>query len=251
MGTIGKWTRLSPPENFLPKFGKDVKFEPGPEAVLIKEGPTVGMWKGFKTVNLKKQIEKNKKKLSPPKRTTVKVVEGAKRGTCAFKACGKKATSTRARWCAPHRKEVRREQLRLNNVTWNKRKAKGEAKHRLWYDNRPTDYALASPTRLAEAKKLAKKLHPKLSADQIQALISAAKKERTREVPSTKTKAAPKKVSKPKQKASKPVTSKVQKSKPRQTKARVARPVVSEELPAPTHTEVLNGAGTHSLAAVQ
>jgi hypothetical protein len=205
-------------------------------------------------VNLKKQIEKNKKKLSPPKRTTVKVVEGAKRGTCAFKGCGKKAISTRSRWCAPHRKEVRREQLRLNNVTWNKRKAKGEAKHRLWYDNRPTDYALASPARLAEAKKLAKKLHPKLSADQIQALISRAKQERAAEPAKTAKKpakagAAPKKVSKPK--ASKPATSKVQKSKPRQTKARVARPVVSEELPAPTHTEVLNGAGTHSLAAIQ
>lgn len=113
--------------------------------------------------------------------------------TCKFRGC--KTHVKRGKWCAPHRKEVRKEQLRVNNVAWQARIAKGKAEHYLWYNDRPTDYALSSEARTEKAVQHAKELHPDWKIEDIRKMVAEAKRTRGAQVKGERSaKPAPKKV---------------------------------------------------------
>jgi hypothetical protein len=61
-------------------------------------------------------------------------------GICQLNGCKTKVTA-RAKWCATHKKEIRKAQLKANNEVWRKRVKDGIAGHHVVYKNRPTIWA--------------------------------------------------------------------------------------------------------------
>ena len=63
-------------------------------------------------------------------------------GQCNMKGCSRKTVTPRAKWCAPHKKEVRKAQLKANNVVWRKAVKEGRAGHHVVYDGQATVFTL-------------------------------------------------------------------------------------------------------------
>src|SRR5687767_13403560 len=73
---------------------------------------------------------------------------------CSVDNCKKDVPNERTTFCHWHKKDIRREQLRLNNITWKRRVKKGTAKHHLTYRREATEWAVVHPAdALAKAKK--------------------------------------------------------------------------------------------------
>jgi hypothetical protein len=72
-------------------------------------------------------------------------------GKCNVLGCSKPRKGRK--WCATHTKEVRKEQLRLNNLTWRKKAREGAAGHHVVYTStvdgkqKPTAWALQNPAK--------------------------------------------------------------------------------------------------------
>lgn len=79
-------------------------------------------------------------------------VKGVKTGhECCVMRCTRATSSSRVIWCAMHRAEIRKLQVKLNGEAHLKRKADGVAGHHLTYKGKPTPWAKENPK---AAKKL-------------------------------------------------------------------------------------------------
>jgi hypothetical protein len=74
-------------------------------------------------------------------------------GVCRFRGCSTKTHSKRQKWCATHKKEVRKLQLAENNKVWRDRVERGVAGHHIVYDGRPTKF---TATHKGQAVKIVK-----------------------------------------------------------------------------------------------
>lgn len=61
-------------------------------------------------------------------------------GECFVKGCKAKPHG-RAKFCSPHKKQIRKDQLKANNKVWRARVKKGEAGHHVVYDGRATKFS--------------------------------------------------------------------------------------------------------------
>jgi hypothetical protein len=113
-----------------------------------------------------KMVQTKAAKVKPKAKKPIKKkpqVETAATHPCAYKGCKKKLLGKR-KWCAEHKKLIRKIQLRRNNITYNKRKAKKgwqPKQPHLTYKGRPTEW---TREHRAPAEKLAKRRGVKLAA---------------------------------------------------------------------------------------
>ncbi len=63
-------------------------------------------------------------------------------GLCAVASCKEKSPGTARLYCKAHKKAIRKMQLKLNNITWKKRKAAGKAGNHVVYDGAATKFAV-------------------------------------------------------------------------------------------------------------
>lgn len=124
-----------------------------PAAPLPQEKAPKG---GKKEKSVKKQTKRG---VGPgTKRFKFKAVRKA--GECDVLGCSRSPSTTKARRCLKHKKLIRKEQLKANNVVWRKRVQKGTAGHHIVYTSPKegktslTEWARANPER---AMKLVKK----------------------------------------------------------------------------------------------
>lgn len=146
---------VSSPENGPAKQAKAPKAKPA-KAVASKQG-------GKKTAP---QKERKTMKTSPKKATAVpkrkpgpamakfKVKPVAEPGICRLVGC--KTKTAGVKWCATHKKQIRKAQLKANNPVWRKRIKAGTAKHHVVYSDRPTAWAVKAKE---EALKIVKSGH--------------------------------------------------------------------------------------------
>lgn len=92
-------------------------------------------------------------------------------GLCGIKGC--KTKKAGLRWCASHKKQIRKVQLKLNNVTWRKRIEEGKAGHHLSYRGKPTAFTAEHQKK---ALLLAKKGHGVMTPTQLREAIKKAAK---------------------------------------------------------------------------
>lgn len=102
------------------------------------------VWKVLKKTTHSKTLASLKLKVKPERIP----------GVCLVQGCNKPSATGLAQWCRDHKKAIRKEQLRLNNIVWRKRVEQGKAGHHLVYRNKPTGFAVENPDKaLAIAKK--------------------------------------------------------------------------------------------------
>ncbi len=137
--------------------------------------------------------------LKPGKRTTQsKALAALKwklkpirtRGVCAKLGCNIKFPNARRVFCKKHKKALRKVQLKLNNVVWNKRVKAGTAGHHVVYKGGATEFAVK---KTAEAEK-------KIKAGKATIDLPTFKKI-LKEAPKTGTGQAKKALAKPEKKA--------------------------------------------------
>ena len=156
--------------------------------------------RGDEKKNKKEKEKEKEKKMKPEKKAPVKQAAKVKKvdgrgigpgtklfkfkadsaqGECDVLGCKSKAHSPKAFRCKKHSLEIRKAQLRENNLVWKKRRAKGEADHHVVYTNvvtgkqELTKWAVQHPN---EAMARAKKGECVLDPEALAKLIAASKK---------------------------------------------------------------------------
>lgn len=127
---------------------------------------------------VKKTVTKPRGRNSGPGTRLFKFKASREPGECDIKGCSTKVPG-RARRCAKHKKEVRKAQLRENNLIWRKRVARGQAKHHVVYTSPVagkrtlTEWARQNPER---ALKLVKNDFGVVDLEEFRKLLKLAEK---------------------------------------------------------------------------
>lgn len=117
--------------------------------------------KNLRRLNKVAKVKPKAKK--PIKKPVEKKATSKGMHACSFKGC-KIQLLGKKKWCIKHKKLIRKIQLRRNNITYNKRKAKKgwqPKQPHLTYKGRPTEW---TREHRAPAEKLAKRRGVKLAA---------------------------------------------------------------------------------------
>lgn len=115
-------------KNAPPKKGDAAKARKEGKAKAVKEAKPPRICRLHST-----QPPISEKDISKNKHWNLKIAD---MGQCSN---GGKPRTQRAKWCQHHNKLIRKEQLRVNNITWDKRVESGEAGHHKQYRNKPTE----------------------------------------------------------------------------------------------------------------
>lgn len=144
---VAKKAAVKEPKAKAPKAKKEPKMKAAPKEVkTVKAKPVPG-----------NKLKFGSRKPGPAM-GLFKLKDPAEPGVCRVYGCSKKASSGKGRWCAPHKKEIRKAQLKANNVIWRKRVKAGTAGHHVVYSVekklRPTEWAVKNKEKaLAKVKK--------------------------------------------------------------------------------------------------
>jgi hypothetical protein len=145
---------------------------------------------------------------------------------CSIKGCSGKTTNSRTIFCSTHRKPIRTEQLRLNNITWEARKKAGKAGHHVAKFGTATEWAVAHREKAIELAKKGKSIYDAEEVAEMIAKRQAEFKLKAAKAAGRPVKTAKPKTVEPKRKAPKP-KAKPKAAKPAELKAEAPNAAVA------------------------
>lgn len=136
-----------------------VEKKPAPKKAKKKSAPKAKPKPKAKKEAAPKEQSKKTSKSHAIKSLGLKLSPVKLRGACNVAGCSGRPANSRTLFCSKHKKEIRKEQLKLNNIVWRKRVAEKKAGHHVVYRGKATEWALTHKEQALKAVKAERSIY--------------------------------------------------------------------------------------------